>query len=422
MDKNLIKQVLLEQKKEIAEIFKSNIIQRDLFAKSSKMLPSNLIKVIMGARRCGKSTFAHQLLQNKIYGYIDFDDERLIGTKSKDLNNFLEALNEIEPNCRHLLLDEIQNVGGWELFVNRLKRNNYNIIVTGSNSELLSKELASHLTGRHFTIELFPFSFKEFLSFKKFAVDGEKTFLVTEDRAKIKRLFQEYLKFGGFPEVLNMELKTTYLRELYDKIITRDIISRYNIKYIKNLKEVALYSISNFASKISFHKIKNMLEMKSIHTIKNYMHFLEESYLLFQLNAFSFKLKEQFKLPKKIYCIDTGLINAIIPKSTADLGRLIENKVFLELRRLGKDVYFYSKNNYEVDFLIREGQKVTQLIQVCYSLNQYDTKKREFRSLIKASVELKCKNLLVITFDEEGEANIDSKVVRVIPIWKWLLT
>jgi len=420
MEKHLIKQILLEQREEIGRIFKERIIKREVEPETRKASESDLVKVIMGVRRCGKSVLAHQLLRDKKYGYVNFDDERLIGTKAKDLNDFLEVLKEIEPDFNHLLLDEVQNIEGWELFVNRLKRRGYNIVITGSNSKLLSKELATHLTGRHFSLQLYPFSFKEFLLLKDFKVE-ENDFYITEKRAKIKRLLEEYLRIGGLPEIFKLELREKYLRELYDKIVTRDIVLRYNIKYVKDLKEMALYSISNFGSKMSLSKIKNIFEIKSVHTVKNYLQFLEEAYLLFTLSAFSFKLKEQLKKPKKIYCIDTGLINALVPKFTHDRGRLMENLVFLELKRQNREFYFYSQANYEVDFLIKKGLKVDQLIQACYSLENEGARRREVKALLKASRELECKDLLIITWDEEGEENINSKTIRFLPLWKWLL-
>jgi len=373
----------------------------------------------MGVRRCGKSVLAHQLLKGKIYGYVNFDDERLIGAKTGNLNDFLEVLKEIEPEFRYLLLDEVQNVEGWELFVNRLKRRGYNVVITGSNSKLLSKELATHLTGRHYSITLFSFSFREFLSYRGFSIK-ENDFYITEKKAGIKKALEEYLTLGGFPEVYKVEAKGNYLRELFDKIITRDIISRYNVKYVKDIKEIALYSVSNFSSPITYHKVKNIFEVKSVHTIKNYLNYLEEAYLIFQLKPFSFKLKEQIKQRRKIYCIDTGLINALVPKTTRDYGKLMENLIFLELKRKNKEVYFYYQPSYEIDFLVREGLKIKQLIQVCFSIKDGATRKREIKSLLKASRKLKCDDLVIITWDEEEDEKVDSKIIKIIPLWKWL--
>jgi predicted AAA+ superfamily ATPase len=421
MEKRIIKQILLEQKREIKEIFRGKIIPREEEAKIKKTIKTNLIKVITGIRRSGKSVLAHRLLKEKNYGYINFDDERLLDVKAKDLNDFLEVLKEINPNFKYLLLDEIQNVEGWELFVNRLKRMNYNLIITGSNSRLLSKELATHLTGRHITIELFPFSFQEFLTYKKFKYNQE-SFYLAEERGKIKRLFNQYLKYGGFPELLKIETKNQYLRDLYDKILVQDIILRFNIKYIRDLKEIALYLISNFASRISYNKIKNIFGMKSVHTVKNYINYIEEAYLIFQIYPFSFKLKNQLLQSKKIYVIDSGFINIIIPRIAPDYGKLMENLVLIQLLRKKDEVYFYlDYQGREVDFVIKEGLKIKQLIQVCYDIENYETKKREIRSLLAANNELKCKNLLIITQDIEGEEKVKGKKIKFIPLWKWLL-
>ena len=420
MNKENIKQILIEQSEEVKRLFRQKIIPRGMVSEAKGIFASDLIKVITGIRRCGKSVLSHYLLKDSRYGYVNFDDERLISVKAEDLNDFLEVLIEIDPDLKDIFLDEVQNVEGWELFVNRLKRNGYNLIVTGSNSRLLSKELSTHLTGRHFTIELYPFSFREFLLYNNFSFD-KKDLYITKQKAKIKKMLKEYIENGGLPEVYKAEPKKQYLRELYDRIITRDIISRYNVKYAKDLKEIALFSISNFASKISYNKIKNIFETKSVHTVKNYLHYLEEAYLLFQVNAFSHKLKEQIKLPKKIYCIDTGIINSIVPRSTLDYGKLLENLVFIELKRRGSEIYIYSKPNCEVDFVVKEGLAIRQLIQVSYSIKDEKTKRREIKALIEASRDLDCSRLTLITWDEEGEEEIESKKIYYIPAWKWLL-
>jgi hypothetical protein len=420
MERHIIKQILLEQKEEIGGASKERIIDRGVMSEAKNAFSSDLIKVVMGVRRCGKSTLSHQFLKDKSYGYVNFDDERLIGVSSKDLNDFLEVLEEINPGFKYLLLDEVQNVEGWELFVNRLKRKSYDLVITGSNSNLLSKELATHLTGRYFNLELFPFSFKEFLSFKNVTISKDD-FYKTRKRANFKRFLEQYLDIGGMPEVYKLKAHKGYLRELFDKIISQDIINRYGIKYVKTLKELALYAISNFSSSLTYHKVKNVFDIKSVHTIKNYLNYLEEAYLIFQVNPFSFKVKEQIKQARKVYCIDTGLINSFVPKTTPDYGKLIENLVFLELKRRQKEVYFYTQPNYEVDFLIKEGLKIKQLIQVCFSLADNDTKKREIRALQKASDKLKCDNLVIITWDQEGSEAKDSKEIRFIPLWKWLL-
>jgi len=420
LDKYLLKQILLEQKEEIAGLLKGNAVVRDAYPAARKLLGSDLIKAVMGIRRCGKSFLSHQLLAGKKYGYVNFDDERFIGAKTSDLNSFFEVIKEIEPKTTHLLLDEIQNINGWELFVNRLKRSGYNIVVTGSNSRLLSRELATHLTGRHFTVELYPFSFREFLTIKGVSLAADD-FYKTEARAVIRKTLEDYLAAGGFPEAVRLESAGEYLRSLFDKIITRDIVERYGVKYVRDLKEIALLAVSYFGAKFSYHKIRKIFEVKSVHTVKNYMDYLEQSYLVFQLSPFSFKRTEMVRQARKLYCIDTGIINAIVPRVTVDRGRLIENAVFLQLKRMGKEVYFYAQADFEIDFLVRSGTRIEQLIQVCFSMADSETRKRELKSLLKASEKFDCRDMLIITWDEEGEEVYNLKKIRIVPLWKWLV-
>ena len=421
MEKRIIKQILVEQKEEIPLVFKRKTINRKVLPEAVKLVKTDLIKVIMGIRRCGKSTLSHQLLRDKKYGYINFDDERLVSAKPGDLNDFLEVLEEINHELKYILLDEIQNIKGWELFVNRINRKGYNVLVTGSNSKLLSKELATHLTGRHLSIGLYPFSFKEFLIFKNLDIRAGDIYTTTQ-RAKIKTELEDYLEAGGMPELFKIEARKQYLRELFDRIISQDIIYRHNIKYARELKEIALYAVSNFSSSFTYHKIKDTFGIRSVHTVKNYLNYIEEAYLVFQLNPFSFKFKHQINQPRKLYCIDTGFINVLAPKVTTDSGKLIENAVFIELMRRGKEVYFYSQPNYEVDFLIKEGLKIKQLIQVCFSVADRDTKKRETKALLRASDNLRCNDLTIITWDKEAEEKTGSKKIKFIPLYKWLLS
>lgn len=421
MEKYIIKQILIEQMEEIKPLLQGNIIPREIASKAMSWMGSDLIKIVMGVRRSGKSTLAHQLLAGQEYGYVNFDDERFINITSDSLNDFLQVTKEIGPDCKHLLLDEIQNVDGWELFANRLKREGYNIVITGSNAKLLSSELATHLTGRHIPIELFPFSFKEYLTYTGLSVKKESALYSTNDKAQIINALEKYVKAGGFPESYRFEAKGEYLRNLFDKIITRDIVQRYNIKYVKTLKEIALYCISNFSARMTYNKIKNMFDVKSVHTIKNYLNYLEECYLILSLPPFSYKIKEQIRQARKLYCIDTGLIDAIVPRTSIDQGRLLENLVFLELKRRNEDIYFYYEPNFEIDFLIKRGMAIGQLIQVCFSLAGPDTKKREMNALSKASEKLKCQDATILTWDEEGEEKVGNLTVKIMPIWKWLL-
>ena len=415
-----IKNIIVDQKNTIEEkIRKGKIIERETLKDVEKYVEYPKALVITGVRRCGKTILSCQLLKDK-FTYINFDDERLSGIKSEDLNNILKAFYELYGDFDMVVLDEIQNIDKWELFVSRLQESK-TVIVTGSNANLLSRELATHLTGRHIDCELFPFSFKEFLKYNNFYPD---TYL-TKDIAKTKNYLREYIEIGGFPDVY--KFGKDVLIDLYNDIITKDILLRYNIKYAKTFKELAGYLISNYASEITYNKLKNILDIKSVHTIKNYVDYLENTYLIVKLERFSYKLKEQVRAPKKIYCIDTGLVNAIGFRTSPDTGKLMENLVAVELLRRGKEIYYW-KDHYqrEVDFVIKEGDKIKELIQVTYASGKNEIKEREIKGLIKGSSELNCNDLVMITYDYEGvdevegNGNINEKVIKYIPLWKWL--
>lgn len=264
-----LRQVVMEQQKEIFSFQSSSYLERDLSKNFLEVLDRNWIKVIMGVRRSGKSIFAHQVLKGKEYGYINFDDERLVGLSALDLNDILQFLMEVNPKIKFLLFDEIQNIEGWELFANRLQRQGYNLIITGSNAKLLSKELATHLTGRYYAVELFPFSFSEYLLAKGFSWSATSLY-VTQERALLFSFLQQYLSQGGFPEMVIGGYYPFYLQELYDKIVARDITYRYRIKYSSTLKELAVYSHAHLGNRCTFHKVKNIFSIPSLHTVKNY--------------------------------------------------------------------------------------------------------------------------------------------------------
>lgn len=425
MEKRDLKQVVIDQKDELKELVKrENIIDREFLSTYKKSINSDIIKVITGIRRCGKSVFSYQLLKDKDFAYINFDDERLITLETEDLNNILEIFYELYGKFKFILLDEIQNIYGWELFVNRLKRQGFNLIVTGSNAKLLSSELATHLTGRHIALELFPFSFREFLNYRGI---GSKFLLSTREVGLIKRKLGEYIKTGGFPETLKKNIiPETYLQALYSTIINKDVVLRHKVKFVKTLKDIASYLITNHSNFMSFNKIKNIFNLKSTHTALNYVSFLEESFLFFFLKRLSFKKKESLIANRKIYCIDTGLINTLSFKSSRDAGKLYENIVAVELLRKkaleGLDIYYWQDiYKHEVDFVIKQRLKVKQIIQVCYDIEDYDTKKREIKALFRASKELKCGNLLIITEDKEGKESFENKEIKYVPLWKWLL-
>jgi hypothetical protein len=277
-------------------------------------------------------------------------------------------------------------------------------------------------------MEIFPFSFREFLAFENFKISKEDFYSTRKKSLLIEKL-REYIALGGFPEVIkDKELSKIYLPTLYSTILTKDVVSRYKINFVTTLREISNYLVSNFSELVTFNKIKNIFGLKSSHTSKKYISYLQESYLFFLLDKLSFKYKEVVASPKKVYVVDTGIINAMVFASSKNFGRLIENAVAIELLRkktfnpLLEIYYWKDYQQREVDFVLKIGPEIEELIQVAYVSGRDEIEKREIRSLIKASEELKCKNLLLITWDYDDEIIINNKKIRCLPLWKWLLS
>ncbi|MCM8803548.1 MAG: ATP-binding protein [Candidatus Omnitrophica bacterium] len=415
-----IKTAIVEREEDLKNKFKTEkIIEREVQNEIEKLVTTDVALIITGIRRCGKSILAF-MLRGRNKGYVNFEDERL-KMDEKELNKVLEALYGLKGEIDTIIFDEIQNVEGWERFVTRLLPNK-KIVITGSNARLLSKELASFLTGRHTDFTLFPFSFREFLKFKEF----KPNVYLTKDIAKIKEFLREYIEKGGFP--LTYKVGKIFLAENFSDIVERDVIQRYNVKYPKVMKDLAKYFVTNATSEISFNRLKNILNVKSVHTISKYTDYLQTAYLLFILERFSPKLKEQYLAPKKIFCMDNGIVTSISFRISENFGKLMENLVAIEfLRRKSYwfndwEIYYWKDyQQREVDFVIKEGLKVKQLIQVTYASSRDEIEKREIKALIKASELLKCKDLLVITWDYEDELKIKNKAIKCLPLWKWLI-
>jgi predicted AAA+ superfamily ATPase len=400
---------------------KERFVLRQSENDANKFLRYPNILAVLGVRRCGKSIFSYMLTKEHDFGYINFDDERLVGISAGDLNRILEAFYELYGDVDYIVLDEIQNIDKWELFANRLRRTK-KVIVTGSNSKLLSGELAAHLTGRYMDIQLFPFSFSEFLNLKRYTTPKVYT---TKEKAKLFGLLNEYLRLGGLPEVY--KFGKGILPRIYDDIITKDIVLRYRIRKREELRKLSRYLITNFSGEISYSKLSRILGIKHVSTVSNWISYLEQAFLIIKLERFDFKLKQQFVAPKKVYTIDCGIANSIGFSSSENTGRIMENTVAVELQRRcasGRefDIYYWKDHQQnEVDFVLKKGPKVDQLLQVTYATERHEVNERETKSLIKASKELRCKNLLVITWDFLGKEKIDKKEVVFIPLWKWLL-
>jgi predicted AAA+ superfamily ATPase len=417
-DIETIKRAIVDKEEDLKGKMKSEkIIEREL---KIDRISTDAATIITGVRRCGKSILAFLLTLNKQAAYVNFEDERL-QVEARNLNLILEAITSLKGEVEFIVFDEIQYINGWERFVSRLLPTR-KIIITGSNARLLSKEFATFLSGRHIDYELFPFSFREYLNFSNFKPNVH----LTRDISKTRELLKEYIKTGGFP--LTFKLGRNFLVENYKDIVERDVIQRYKVKYEKVLKELAKYYISTVAREISFNKLKNILNVRSVQTIKNYSEFLSNAYLIFFLEKYSPKLKLQMISPKKVYCIDNGFVEAMSFKTSEDFGRLMENLVAVELMRRksywfkNQEIYYwkdYQQN--EVDFLVKEGEKIKQLIQVTYVSDKNEVETREIKGLLKASELLNCKNLVVITWDYEDKISIENRKIIFKPLWKWLL-
>jgi predicted AAA+ superfamily ATPase len=358
------------------------------------------------------------LLKKTNFYYVNFDDEVLSTVKRDDLGTLLELLNELFGKRSYLFLDEIQNIDSWELFVNRLQRLEYNILLSGSNSKLLSKELSSHLGGRTLTLEILPFSFKEFLSTKHITAMKE----TDEEIGRIKNQLQEYLQWGGYPEIImeifDPDLRKKYLNELFDTIIFRDITQRFNIKYTAELVTLATIIMNQFSTRTSLTKVSRDLEI-STHTIKKYISYLEEAYLIISSKKFSYKPREMESSYRKYYCVDIGLLNAKKTTLTKDFGKNLENIVAIELKRRNIDLYYYMVDNkFEVDFVIGDSTAITEVIQVVD--DEQEIPRREIKTGILACKKLHCHTLTIITWNTEEKRYEGDITIHYIPLWKWL--
>lgn len=422
MHTQVLKDIVLEQENSRQDI-DAGIIRTELdTAGRYASLPHAV--VVSGVRRCGKSTLLNQVIA-KLYSsegvyYFNFEDERLIDFKADDFNCLYEVFLELYGERKVFFFDEVQNVPQWEVFVRRMQGKGYKFFITGSNASLLSRELSTKLTGRNVAIELFPFSFNEFLSFNGFHVSPDSLFL-TSQRAALKKYFSQYLHYGGMPEYLKYK-DSTLLKRVYEDILYRDIVARYGIKQVKPLRELGLYLLSNIGGTFSYNNLKKILGVGSMNTIKSYADYLENSYLIFLVGKFSYSLKQQMVSLKKIYCIDNGLAEAVAFQFSRNKGKFLENLVFLQLRRQGSQIYYYkTSNNLEVDFLVKSGKNTVSLIQVVDNLDADKTRQRELSALIKAMSELKLKTGLILTEDTEEKITVEGKTITIQPVHKWML-
>lgn len=411
----MLKNIVLRQKQEKERLLSFPYIEREKAQKASQWVGSDLIKVVVGPRRAGKSVFSLMLLKDTPCAYFNFDDEA-INVDTLDLDNLVRELHGVYGQTKYILFDEIQNLPRWQLFVNRLQRQGYNLTLTGSNAKLLGTELATVLTGRHIPIEILPFDFKEFLRAKHY-----------DERAEnLLQLVHEYLLSGGYPEVVIKNLDPhVYLSVLFDSLIFKDVVKRHKVRYAQQIDMLGIYLINNVSAQYSARKLVNVLNFRSGVTLEKYLGYLVEAYLFFSLGRYSTKALERLTAPRKAYAVDTGFVTAKAVQHSPDTGKLMENLVFCELIKRGyqpnRDLFYYkTRNDREIDFVLKETTQVRELVQVMYDGSNADTQAREIKALTEASAELHANTLTLLTWDIHQEIKRNDLTVNVIPLWQWL--
>jgi predicted AAA+ superfamily ATPase len=374
------------------------------------------VVVISGVRRCGKSTLLNQFSRryDQFY-YLNLDDERLFDFSLEDFATVLVIFMKLWPGARTIFIDEIQNVPGWERFVRRVHDEGYKVYCTGSNANLLSSELGTHLTGRYTRIDLYPFSFAEYLDF--FGTDYREPG-GSANRASLLRMFDSYLESGGFPEYTKTP-DPEILERTYEDILYRDVISRYGVREKSAFLQLARHYFTSIGSDTSYHALKDTLGLKTLHTVRDYTHYLKEAYLVFEVPRYDHSLRKQYVTNKKVYCIDNGMRNRVGFRFSRDLGKSLENTVFIELLRRGQEIYYY-RGNRECDFVITDHGSVTGLIQVSYELNPGD-RTRETAGLAEAMERFSVQEGLMLTYNQHEEISVPAGSIHVIPVWQWLL-
>ncbi len=427
--KEKIKSLILNNIKYIKKV---KIHYRNEIEILRKFLKYKHIITLTGLRRSGKTYLMYYLIQklmkkNKKVLYINFEDPIFFNADYKIFDeiyeSFLELFN-VSNEKVFFFFDEIQNIKGWERWLTSRYDKNIKFFISGSNSKLLNQQYSHKLTGRHINFTIYPLSFRDIVKFKIKEFNDKSIYLDTV-RAKIKRIFKDYITFGSLPEVI-FENKKELLKQYLNDIIIKDVILLNNIRYKASVLEIAKHLLTNISSLHSLYSLNKFLTSKSINTIKNYLNYLEDAFILFRVNFFEYSIRKQQTKPFKIYAHDLGLRNVYSFNFSENLGKLLENAVAIELKRRDKEFYYYkTKEGYEVDFVVKEGLKVKQMIQVTAinDINELDN--REIRGLLHAKYELMCDELLIITFDYEDEKEFKwfgkTGKIRFVPLWKWLL-
>lgn len=422
----MLKSTVLKQKQEKERLLSLPYIERNKEKEARKWLSSDLIKVVVGPRRAGKSVFSLMLLKDQPFAYFNFDDESLPGEAKLNLDELMQELQLAYGDTKYVLFDEIQNLPQWELFVSRLHREGYNLVLTGSNARLLSRELATALTGRHIPIPILPFDFKEILRAKNHVVSEDKL-LLPDKKAKLLGWLNEYMTNGGYPEVVTKNLDPRgYLDVLFDSLLFKDVVKRHKVRFSEHIDNLGSYLINNVAGQYSIRKLANVLGFRSGVTLERYLSYLTEAYLILSLHRHSAKAGLRLKSPKKAYVVDNGFITAKAVQHSPNAGKLMENLVFTELVKRGhepnREIFYYrTRNDREVDFVVKKGTAVAEILQVSYEAHAPDVAPREIKALVEAGQELKVTQLTVLTWNEKREVKKNGMTVRFQPLWGWLI-
>lgn len=410
--------VIYNQRKERDNLLAQPYLSRHTEYALDVLLQNHNIKLITGPRRVGKSTQALLMLKGRNFAYLNFDDNKLLDLWDEDL--VMSILDEVYPGYDFLLLDELQNIKGWDVWVSKLYRRGVNMVITGSNANMLSGEMATLLTGRYLEVKMLPFSMEETMEWNNIDVHAMRE----EQKPQFQSILHEYLLQGGYPEtVATRSITQSYLSTLFDSIIYKDIVKRHNVRNITDLNNVASFLLANCCNTLSYNDVCGDLGLSSVSTTKKFMEYLHEPFLFYYLPRYNNKLKLMKKAPQKVYVVDNGFVTSRAFNFSENLGRLLENQVFIELLRKGYDTentlfYYRSRNDKETDFVLRKGTKVERLIQVCYDLSNEKTLKREVSSLIECAGELHCNDLTIVTFDDERTIRQGDYIIHVISVNK----
>jgi len=419
LDKNVFAKVVADQRHDLEQAH-ARIPRESLALLRPFTVPTAMI--VMGVRRCGKSTLLAQFMKQHYdddFWYVNFDQDQLSNFQVNDFQPMLESLIESFGKKSAIYLDEIQTIKGWELFVNRIMREGYKVYITGSNADLLSKELGTHMTGRHVDFELYPFSFSEFLTAKKYSGPRKKVY-GTEERVQLLVWFKSYLLLGGMPEAV-IENNAQFSASVVTDVVQKDIIRRYNLRKSNELQTVVRFLLNNVGNETSFRSLSNQHKISNV-TVQKYLKYLEEAYLVFTVNRFERKIKQFDKNPKKVYAIDNGISGILSTNLNENNGRLLENLVAIELKRRKNPFFYYvNKNKTKTDFVVTQNNQVVQAVQVCFDPTNLETLKREEKALIATMNELNLKDGLILTMETDEEKKMEDKTIHCIPTWQWLL-